>query len=75
MGTFHMAKCLQHYIGKYVRGSGIEDAFIETKMLGLKIVEQFWNGTHCVRSLRAISILTDAINRQKWEAYSWHKQI
>ena len=41
MGAFHMAKCLQHYIGKYVRGSGIEDAFIETKMLGLKIVEQF----------------------------------
>ena len=57
MASFHMAKCVQCCIGKYVKVSGIEDAFIEMKALSKKIVKKFWNAAHCVRSLRAISIL------------------
>ena len=41
MASFHMAKCVQCCIGKYVKVSGIEDAFIEMKALSKKIVEKF----------------------------------
>ena len=63
-----MTKCAQHCVGKYVTRSEIEDAFIETKMLSKKLVEQFLNGTHYFRLLAAISILIDGIDLQKWEA-------
>ena len=68
MGSFHMAKCVQHCIGKYMSRSVIEDAFLK-QLLDKKIVQHFLNGTHYVRSLRAISISTDAINCQKWETF------
>ena len=30
LGGFHIAKCVQHCIGKYIRGSGLDDPFVET---------------------------------------------
>ena len=48
--------------------SVIEDSFLK-QLLDKKIVQHFLNGTHYVRSLRAISISTDAINCQKGEAF------
>ena len=69
LGGFHMAKCVQHCIGKYVRGSGLEDSLLETSIFGVKIVEQFLNGTHYVRSLRGIVILAEAIETIKWRAF------
>lgn len=53
-------------------GGGIEDAFIETKVLGKKMAEQFLHRTHYAGSLRAISVSTNAINRQKLEAF-WER--
>ena len=72
MGSFDMAKCVRCCIERYVSGGGIEDAFIETKVLGKKMAEQFLNRTHYARSLRAISVSTNAINRQKLEAF-WER--
>lgn len=72
MGSFDMAKCVRCCIERYVSGGGIEDAFIETKVLGKKMAEQFLNRTHYARSLRAISVSTNAINRQKWETF-WER--
>ena len=61
LGGFHMAQhaqqCAQHCIEKYIRGSGLEDSLLETSIFGIKVVEQFLNGTHYVRSLRGILIL------------------
>ena len=37
-----MTKCVPKCIGKYVRGSRIEDAVIETKVLNKIIVERFF---------------------------------
>ena len=31
MGGFHMAKAAMHRVRKYLRGSGMEDAFVETE--------------------------------------------
>ena len=62
LGGFHMAKCVQHCTGKYIRGSGLDDAFVETQVFGKKVIEQVLNSTHYIRSLRAILILVDSIN-------------
>ena len=66
---FHMAKGVQHCIGKYIRGSGLDDALVETQVFRKKVIEQVLNGTHYIRSLRAILILMDSINRLKWDAF------
>ena len=31
-----MGKCLEHCIGKYILGTGLEDALIECKLVGKK---------------------------------------
>ena len=40
MGGFHMAKAAMHCVGKYLRGSGMEDAFVEQKPSDLKLRNQ-----------------------------------
>ena len=37
MGTFHMAKCVQHCIGKYIKGSGLTEPLIEANVFGAKV--------------------------------------
>ena len=34
-----MAKAAMHCVGKYLRGSGMEDAFVETQTFGLKVAQ------------------------------------
>ena len=42
---------------------------METQVFGKKVIVQVLNGTHYIRSLRAILILVDSINRLKWDAF------
>ena len=65
LGSFHTAKVVEHCIGKYLRGSGVEDAIV----FGVKSVESMMNGSHYIRSLGRIIILADALNTLKWEAF------
>ena len=69
LGSFHTAKVVEYCIGKYLRGSGVEDARVETGVFGLKAAESMMNGSHYIRSLRGIIILADALNTLKWEAF------
>ena len=64
-----MMKCLENCIGKYINGTGLEDALIECK-LDKKTIEQVLNGTHHVGSLGGIIILSEAIQKLKWDAFS-----
>ena len=64
-----MAKCVQHCIGKYIQGRGLDDALVETQVFGKNVIEQVLKRTHYIRSLRAILILVDSINRLKWDAF------
>ena len=66
---FRRFSCVQHCIGKYIQGSGLEDAFVETQVFGKKVIEQVLNGTDYIRSLRAILLLVDSKNRLKWDAF------
>ena len=67
-GFSHGEMCATLY-GKYIRGSGLDDALVETQVFGKKVIEQVLNGTHYIRLLRAILILVDSINRLKWDAF------
>ena len=74
LAGFCMAKCVRHCIGKYIQGSVLDDALVEAQVFGKKVIEQMLNGTHYIRSLRAILILVDFINRLKWESF-WENNI
>ena len=74
LGGFLMAKCVQHCIGKYIRGSNLDDPLVETQVFGKNLIEQMLNGTHYIRSLRAILLLVDSINRLKWDAFWENKK-
>ena len=69
VGRFHMVKCMHHRIGKYIQGSGLDDALVETQVFGKKVIEQMLNSTHYIRSLRKILMLVDSMNRLKWDAF------
>ena len=69
VGRFHMVKCMHHCIGKYIQGSGLDDALVETQVFGKKVIEQMLNSTHYIRSLRKILMLVDSMNRLKWDAF------
>ena len=48
LSGFHTAKCLQHSIGKYIRGSGLAESLRQTRVFGVKIVDSVLDGTHYV---------------------------
>ena len=73
MSSFHMAKCAQRCVGKYIQGTGLEDVLVEAGVMGVKVVESFLAGTHYVRSFRGIQILSQAIEIVKWKAF-WKLQ-
>ena len=64
----HGEMCAALYWKVYTR-NGLDDALVETQVFGKKIIEQVLSGTHYTRSLRAILILVDFINRLKWDAF------
>ena len=45
-----MCKASLRCVGKYMRGSGFEDALLECGIFGVKILQQVFSGSHYVRS-------------------------
>ena len=52
-----------------MKGSGFQDTFVETKTFGLKTVESVMAGTHYVRALRGLIIISEVIDIMRWEAF------
>ena len=52
LGGFHIAKCILHCIGKFIKGIRLDDISIKTRVFGAKVLEAFLAGTHYVRSFR-----------------------
>ena len=69
LGGFHMAKCVQRCIGKYIKGTGLEDALVEIGVFGVKVMESIIGGTDYVRLLRGVQILSSVIELAKWKAF------
>ena len=49
MGKFHLAKAVQHCLGKLLKGTGFQCNFLETNVFGVKTVEAFMLGSHYLR--------------------------
>ena len=69
LGGFHTAKCVQHSIGKYIRGSGWKEPLRQTSIFGVKNVDSVLDGTSYVRSLKGLLIEANAVEKLKWSAF------
>ena len=69
-----MAKVAQHSIGKLIKHTGLDDALMETRAFGIKIIESVTSGSHYDRSLRGLLILEDAVEALKWRAFWKHSK-
>ena len=69
MGGFHMAKAAMHCVGKYLRSTGMEDAFLETETFGLKVAQSVMEGSHYFRAFRGLLIAAEAVESMKWDAF------
>ena len=70
LGGFHTAKMSAHSIGKYIRGSGLEESLRQTRVFGAKIVDSVLDGAHYVRSLKGLLILANAVEKLKWSTFT-----
>ena len=69
LGPFHTTKIGLKCIGKFIRGSGFEDAFIETGMYGPKTCEAVLGGKHYYRSMFGLMALAETITTLKLDAF------
>ena len=44
LSGFHVAKCVEHCIGKHIQGSGIDGSLQQTKVFGMNIVDTVLKG-------------------------------
>ena len=69
LGHFHMAKAALRCAGQFLRGSGLEDAFIECRIYGPKTLESVLTGKHYYRSFSGHIMLGESIEILKLEAF------
>ena len=69
MGPFHWSKIIQKCCGKFLRGSGLEDALVECGTFGPGTIETVLNGKHYYRSLAGFLIIDDLISSLQWQAF------
>ena len=74
LGGFHTAKTALKCADKFIRGSGIEDAFVGCRIFSPKSIEIVLSGTHYYRSLNGLLMIAEAIDRLKSEAF-WANNI
>ena len=64
-----MTKCVQHCVGQYIKGSGLEDSLVETNVFSVKVLESVLNGSSYARCTKGFQILGDVIEQTKWKAF------
>ena len=69
MGSFHMAKVALGCVGKYLKGSGAENIFVESEIFGVNVVDSVLSGKNYSRSLTGLQLLKEALLRLQWEAF------
>ena len=63
-------KCLHSKCaGKFLKGSGLEDAFVESGVFGPSTMETVMAGKHYYRSLAGFLMLDDLITYLQWSAF------
>lgn len=72
LGSFHMAKVVLRCLGKYLKGSGAENIWIESGMFGVNVTESVLNGTNYVRSVKGMQLLGESLRRLQWVEFFKH---
>ena len=72
LGGFHTTQCAQRCKGKYINGTDLEDALVQTGAFAFKVMESILAATNYVRSLKEIQILSGANELVKRNAF-WKK--
>ena len=66
LGMFHFVKVLLRCAGRYLSGSGMDDALIESEVFGPKTV---LSGGHYVRLLKGMLIISEVLDSLMWSAF------
>lgn len=69
MGMFHCVKILLKCAGRHFKGSGVDDALIETPVFGKLTLNSVLEGNHYVRSFHGIMMVFDLLNSLAWESF------
>lgn len=69
LGSFHLIKVVLSCIGKFLKGSGIENILVETETFGPGTVEQVLSGSNYARSFKGFCIISEALQRLQIEAF------
>ena len=69
MGAFHMTKIALKCAGKYLAGSGMDDALVEAEIFGSQVVHSVMNGSHYMQSFQGMLIISEVIQSLQWEAF------
>ena len=59
LGVFHLTKTALQCAGSFLKGSRVEDIFIEYGIFGPKTVDSVTDGKNHYRSLEGLTILSD----------------
>lgn len=69
LGMFHYTKVLLRCAGHYLSGSGVEDAVIESEVFGKQVLHAVLAGSHYVRSLQGLLIVSEVLSALQWESF------
>ena len=69
LGMFHLVKTLLKCAGRYLRGSGIEDAVIECEVFGKQTLNSVLEGSHYARSMKGILLISDMLSSLAWKSF------
>ena len=69
MGGFHWEKDLLKCCGRFLRGSGMDDALVENKVFGKLVLNQALEGSHYVRALYCMLLVSDLISTLAFQAF------
>ena len=69
LGGFHYSKVLLRYVGRYISGSGMDDALIEAEVFGKRTLSSVLTGSHYYRSMQGMLMICEMIDALSWEAF------
>ena len=66
---FHYTRFLLRCAGFYLLGSDVDDVLIENEVFGKKVLHSVLNGTHNMRSLQTLCIVSERLSACEWESF------
>ena len=70
-----MAKVVFGCLGKFLKGSGIENIFIETDFFGVNVADQALNGSHYSRAVKGYFILGEALTPLQIQSFFTQEKL